>query len=62
VGLIVGFLQLSEHGIIPIFLLPSMPSSFSGKIILAISGNILNFIICTVFGEITANKLSKREL
>ncbi|MBR0140655.1 MAG: hypothetical protein IJM19_00215 [Ruminococcus sp.] len=62
VGFTVGFLQLSEHGIIPIFLLPSMPSSISGKIILAVSGNVLNFIICTVFGEITANKLSKREL
>ena len=62
VGLIAGFLWLSEHGIIPIFMLPSIPSSVSGKIILAVVINIISFLTSIIFGEITANKVSKREL
>ena len=62
VVLIVGFLTLSEHDIIPTFSLPSMPSSVSGKIILAVVINIVMFLLCMIFGEITAKKLSGREL
>ena len=56
------FSILSEHDIIPIIKLPSLPESVSGMMILGAVANIIIFGICVLFGEITASKLAKREL
>ena len=60
--LIFGFLMLSDHDIIPTFKLPGIPGSTAGRVILAVVLNIAAFGVCILFGEITANKLAKREL
>lgn len=62
VFIIMGFLFLSDKGIIPMLKIPDIPSSTSGKIILAAVINIVVFGLSVLFGEITASKLSKREL
>lgn len=62
VFIIMGFLFLSNKGIIPMLKVPSLPSSDIGKIILAVVINIIIFGLSVLFGEITANKLAKREL
>lgn len=62
VFIIMGFIFLSNKGIIPMLKVPSIPTSNTGKIILAVVINIIIFGLSTLFGEITANKVSKREL
>jgi len=56
------FAILSEHDLIPVVKLPSLPESVSGMLILGAVMNVVIFGICLLFGEITANKLAKREL
>ena len=56
------FTFLSEHDLIPVIKLPSLPESVSGMVTLGIVANIVVFVICLLFGEITANQLAKREL
>lgn len=60
--LAIGFLMLYEHDIIPAFKLPNLPATITGKVILSVIINIVMFGVCLLFGEITANKLAKREL
>lgn len=60
--LLVVFLVLSDHGIIPTIKMPSLPDTVQGILLLGTILNIVMFGICTIFGEITANKLAKREL
>lgn len=57
-----GFFWLSEHDIIPVFRLPELPTTTAGKVTMGVILNIVMFGICLLFGEITANKLAKREL
>ena len=60
--LYVGFLILSDHGIIPTIQVPSLPDTVQGFMLLGAALNIVMFGICLIFGEITVNKLAKREL
>lgn len=60
--IIMGFLVLSNRGIIPVFSVPKLPASTSGRVMLAVVLNIILFGISILFGEITAAKLEKREL
>ena len=60
--LLVVFLILSDHGIIPPIQMPSLPDTVQGLLLLGAVLNIVMFGICLTFGEITANKLAKREL
>lgn len=60
--LAMGFLTLSDHDIIPTFKLPNLPTTITGKVTLSVIINIVMFGVCLLFGEITANKLAKREL
>lgn len=60
--LLVGFLTLSDHDIIPTIHMPSLPDTVKGLLLLGAVLNIVMFGICLIFGEITANKLAKREL
>ncbi len=56
------FTILSEHDIIPVVKLPSLPESVSGILILGGVSNVIIFGICLLFGEITAGTLAGREL
>ena len=56
------FEMLSEHDLIPVVSLPSLPKSVYGTVIMGIVSDIVMFGICLLFGEITANKLAVREL
>ena len=60
--LAIGFFMLVDHDIIPTFKLPDLPTTLKGKVILSVILNIVMFGLCLLFGEITANKLAKREL
>lgn len=60
--LLVGFLTLSNRGIIPTIQMPSLPGTVQGLLLLGAALNIVMCGICLIFGEITANKLAKREL
>lgn len=60
--LLLGFLILSEHGIIPIIKLPSLPDTVRGMLIVGAALNAAMLGLCLLFGEITAGKLAKREL
>ncbi|MDE6594830.1 MAG: hypothetical protein K2K44_02325 [Oscillospiraceae bacterium] len=60
--LLVGFLILSDRGIIPAINVPSLPDTAQGVLLLGAALNIVMFGICLIFGEITANKLARREL
>lgn len=60
--LLMGFFALSDHEIIPTIKLPSLPSTVSGYILLGAVLNVVMLGICLLFGEITVNKLAKREL
>ncbi|MDE5859655.1 MAG: hypothetical protein K2H23_04635 [Oscillospiraceae bacterium] len=60
--LLVVFLTLSDHGIIPTIQMPSLPDTVQGLLLLGAVLNIVMFGICLIFGEITASKLAKREL
>lgn len=60
--LIVGFLVLSDHDIIPTLHMPKLPTTIAGKVTLGVILNIVMLGVCLLFGEITANKLAKREL
>lgn len=60
--LAMGFLMLADHDIIPTFKLPNLPTTITGKVILSAIINIVMFGVFLLFGEITANKLAKREL
>lgn len=60
--LLVGFLTLSDYGIIPRIHMPSLPHTVQGLGLLGAALNIAMFGICIIFGEITANRLAKREL
>lgn len=54
---------LSVYGIIiPTLRLPSLPNTVPGFLTLGMALNILIFGISLIFGEITVNKLSKREM
>ncbi|MBR1592608.1 MAG: hypothetical protein IJ666_06335 [Ruminococcus sp.] len=57
-----GFSVLSEHDLIPVVKLPGLPYTVSGMVKLGIAANAVIFVICLLFGEITANKLARREL
>ena len=61
-ALLIAFFVLSDKGIIPTFKLPSMPSSFTGRLILYVFLNIAAFALSVIFGEITASRIAKREL
>lgn len=60
--LLIGFVMLAERDIIPAIALPKFPETTSGRITLAVVANICMFIVCLLFGEITAGRLAKREL
>ncbi|MDE5991645.1 MAG: ABC-2 transporter permease [Oscillospiraceae bacterium] len=60
--LLVGFFILSDRGIIPPIQMPSLPDTVQGILLLGTALNIVMCGICLIFGEITANKLAKREL
>lgn len=60
--LYVGFLILSDNDIIPTIRMPSLPDTVQGFMLLGAALNIVMCGICLIFGEITANKLAKREL
>lgn len=60
--LLLGFLILSDHGIIPTIQMPSLPNTVQGLLLLGTALNIIMCGICLIFGGITANKLAKREL
>lgn len=62
VVLAVGFVNLLEHNIIPSFQLPKLPATTLGRVLLIAAMNMVMFGLCTIFGEITANKLARREL
>lgn len=62
VVLAVGFVNLLEHNIIPPFQLPKLPATTLGRVLLIAAMNMVMFGLCTIFGEITANKLARREL
>lgn len=57
-----AFTILSEHDMIPAISLPSLPESTGGMLILGAVFDIIMLGICILFGEITVNKLMKREL
>ncbi|MDE5577022.1 MAG: ABC-2 transporter permease [Oscillospiraceae bacterium] len=61
-ALLVGFLILSDRGIIPTIQMPSLPDTVQGVLLLGAALNIVMFGICLIFGEITASRLAKREL
>lgn len=61
-ALLVGFLILSDHGIIPTIQVPGLPDTVQGLLLLGMVLNIVMCGICLLFGEITVNKLAKREL
>ena len=59
----VTFAVLSEHDVIPAVNLEHLtPSTWSGKIAVSIVWNLGALLLCGLFGEITAAKISKREL
>lgn len=60
--LYVGFFILSDNGIIPTIQIPSLPDTVQGFLLLGAVLNVVMFGICLIFGEITVNKLAKREL
>lgn len=60
--LLFSFLFLSDCGIIPTLNLPNLPNTVQGLLTLGMALNILVCGICLIFGEITVNKLSKREM
>lgn len=60
--LLMGFFSLSEREIIPTIKLPNLPTTVSGYILLGAVINVVMLGICLLFGEITVNKLAKREL
>lgn len=57
-----GILTLAERDVIPTLKFPSLPATIEGKVILGAILNVVMLGICLLFGEITANKLAKREL
>lgn len=57
-----GILTLAEREIIPTLKFPSLPATTAGKITLGAILNVVMLGISLLFGEITANKLAKREL
>ncbi len=57
-----GILTLAQREIIPTLKLPSLPATTAGKVTLGVILNIVMLGICLLFGEITARKLTKREL
>lgn len=61
-ALAMGILTLAEREIIPTLKFPSLPATTAGKVTLGAILNIVMLGICLLFGEITANKLAKREL
>ncbi|MDE7302130.1 MAG: hypothetical protein K2N60_02290 [Oscillospiraceae bacterium] len=61
-GLLIVFLTLSDHEIIPKIHMPSLPGTVQGLLLLGAALNIVMCGICLIFGEITAHKLAKREL
>ena len=62
VVLILGFLALSDKGIIPVIKIPDIPTDEPMRIIVTAASFVGVLIITTIFGEITANALEKREL
>lgn len=60
--LTVIFITLSNYDIIPTINLPSLPSTLGKTMIMGAVMNAVLFAISVLFGEITANKLAKREL
>lgn len=60
--LLVGFFKLSVHGMIPTIQLPSLPDTVQGLLLLGTALNIAMCGIGLIFGEITVNRLAKREL
>ncbi|MDE6732713.1 MAG: ABC-2 transporter permease [Oscillospiraceae bacterium] len=61
-GVVFVILLLAEREIIPTLKFPSLPVTTAGKVILGVVLNIIMLGICVLFGEITANRLAKREL
>lgn len=57
-----GFLTLSDRGIIPTIPIPSLPDTVQGLLLFGMVLNVVMCGICLIFGEITVNKLAKREL
>lgn len=57
-----GILTLAERGVIPSLKFPSLSATIEGKVIPGAIMNVVMLGICLLFGEITANKLTKREL
>lgn len=53
---------LIEHDMMPHINLPSLPESVGGMLMLGAVIDMIMFLICLLFGEITAKKLAKREL
>ena len=60
--LIVGFITLSNEGIIPMFKVPELPKTESGRVLVYAAVSVALLGISTLFGEITAAVVSKREL
>lgn len=59
---LMAFFTLSDRGIIPAVKLPSLPTTLGGMVLVGIGADLLLFLICVIFGEITGAKLEKREL
>ncbi|MGN1137386.1 MAG: hypothetical protein ACI4SF_14350 [Oscillospiraceae bacterium] len=57
-----AFVFLSEHDMLPLIKLPSLPESVGGMLLIGAVLDLLMLAICMLFGEITARKLVKREL
>lgn len=57
-----AFVVLSEHNMLPLIKLPSLPESVGGMLLIGAVLDLLMLAICLLFGEITAKKLVNREL
>lgn len=57
-----AFTILYGHDMIPVVSLPSLPESTGGMLILGAVLDVVMLGICILFGEITTNKLIRREL
>ena len=53
---------LNSYNMLPPIDVPKLPEDIGGKVLVAAAINIVMLGICLLFGEITANKLAKREL
>ena len=58
----IAYRVLSKNGILTKISVPDVPVTLAGKIAAGILINAVMFLICMIFGEITAGKVSAREV